>query len=52
MLTPSAAVYSLSKYLYQATQYIAHMIITDMPSSETCNVDLELPLLYTRTIKN
>ena len=26
MLTPSAAVYSLSKYLYQATQYIAHMI--------------------------
>ena len=26
-------------------------MITDMPSSETCNVDLELPLLYTRTIK-
>ena len=27
------------------------MIITDMPSSETCNVDLELPLLYTYTKK-
>ena len=27
------------------------MIITDMPTSEICNVDLELPLLYTRTIK-
>ena len=25
------------------------MIITDMPSSETCNVDLELPLPYTCT---
>ena len=25
------------------------MIITDIPSSETCNVDLELPLLYIYT---